>query len=88
MQNLCVIGEMTEERQRKFGQKLVDTVIKFCTAHNISMDCTTASTVRYLHGLVFIMECVYSTGKLPQILRREDIESHLYRAVFMRKWTT
>uniref|UniRef100_A0A8R1TZN5 ATP-dependent DNA helicase n=1 Tax=Onchocerca volvulus TaxID=6282 RepID=A0A8R1TZN5_ONCVO len=45
IQNLCKIEEMTEERQRKFGQKFVDTVIKFCPAHNLSVDCTTNSTL-------------------------------------------
>ncbi|OZC11504.1 hypothetical protein X798_01362 [Onchocerca flexuosa] len=45
IQNLCMIEEMTEERQRKFGQKFVDTVMKFCTAHNLSLDCTTNPTL-------------------------------------------
>uniref|UniRef100_A0A1I7VKG2 DNA 3'-5' helicase n=1 Tax=Loa loa TaxID=7209 RepID=A0A1I7VKG2_LOALO len=45
MQNLCMIEEMTGEKQQKFGQKLMDTVIEFCTAHNMSMDCMTNSTL-------------------------------------------
>uniref|UniRef100_A0A158Q7M7 DNA 3'-5' helicase n=1 Tax=Elaeophora elaphi TaxID=1147741 RepID=A0A158Q7M7_9BILA len=45
VQNLSIIGEMTEERQRKFGQKFVDKVVEFCTEHNISMDCTTDSAL-------------------------------------------
>ncbi|VDK84083.1 unnamed protein product [Litomosoides sigmodontis] len=45
VQNLFIIGEMTEKRRQNFGQKLVDAVVQFCTTHDMSMDCMTDSAL-------------------------------------------
>ncbi|VDN24439.1 unnamed protein product [Gongylonema pulchrum] len=44
VKNLYMIGEMTEERQRRFGQKLVDAIVEFCVAQDIPMNCVTDPT--------------------------------------------
>uniref|UniRef100_A0A0M3IH53 ATP-dependent DNA helicase n=1 Tax=Ascaris lumbricoides TaxID=6252 RepID=A0A0M3IH53_ASCLU len=41
--NLFMIGEMPEEKRRKFGKQLVDVCVQHSKEHSLTMDCTTES---------------------------------------------
>lgn len=40
-----MIGEMPEEKRRKFGKQLVDVCVQHSKEHSLTMDCTTESMV-------------------------------------------
>ncbi|KHN74060.1 putative Werner syndrome ATP-dependent helicase -like protein 1 [Toxocara canis] len=43
VQNLHMIGEMPEEKRRKFGQQFVDVCIRYSKQHSLPMDCNAES---------------------------------------------
>uniref|UniRef100_A0A915C215 DNA 3'-5' helicase n=1 Tax=Parascaris univalens TaxID=6257 RepID=A0A915C215_PARUN len=43
VENLYMIGEMPEEKRRKFGKQLVDVCVQHSKEHSLTMDCTTES---------------------------------------------